>query len=99
MFCSYLVEHRVATPIFFEDCFLLKTKNTRNLRNCQSQTFLMAQFYKQLLQKKIFKNLMLVFIKNFLLFPIWNLKAILTKHNFSSKMTKEEKTHKEKDFT
>ena len=73
MFFSYFVVNRIATSIhIFEDCFLLKTKNTRNL----------IIFFNGPVLKKIFKNLMLVFIKIFLLFPIWNLKAILTKHNF-----------------
>ena len=48
---------------------------------------------------QIYKQFDAGVIKILLLFPIWNLKAILTKYYFSSQMTKEEKNHKEKDFT
>ena len=74
-FLTSLNTEYLATSIFFGDCFLLKSKSTRNLKNCQSQNFLMAQIYKQFDAGVI---------KILLLFPIWNLKAILTKYYFSS---------------
>ena len=67
-FLTSLNTEYLATSIFFGDCFLLKSKSTRNLKNCQSQNFLMAQIYKQFLQKKL---------KNFTSFPYLELESNL----------------------
>ena len=45
---------------------------------------------------QIYKQFDAGVIKILLLFPIWNLKAILTKYNFSSQMTKEQKNPQRK---